>query len=427
MILADLGAALLAALTDAVAAGELPDSATRAQPSGTWRPVPPADGGGPGTYATSLPFTITPNPAPDQAPTPDQAQAPNPAPYPARVANILAPRLAAAPWIEAARVTGAGYLTITVATAHLTGLARRIVAAGSGCATSTALAGRRVPIATAGPAPAPDWPRAWRSRHEELLGALAGAAGATVIPTRSQLIRAPDSGGQPGPAPVPAAIAEYGADAVRYALARAASPDAAVIEAQVRRPLDLANPFVAVTHACLDAAATRRRAVDLGLARQTPGPAGPARSPGPDDPPAPSASGQRPGPPGPGAAWTTEPAELRLLDELAWLPERAAAAARRARPAELTAQLERIAAAWLDCREQCPALPFGGRRGPADPAGQLAAARLTLADATHVALLAGLRLLSVRPFAVRPFDVRPFDVRPIGPAGPETRWPEACH
>ncbi|MHB1431551.1 MAG: hypothetical protein ACYCVZ_05490, partial [Streptosporangiaceae bacterium] len=110
MILADLGVALLAALADVVAAGELPDSATRAQPSGTWRPVPPADGGGPGTYATSLPFMITPGfPRPDPGRDPD----------PARVANILAPRLVTAPWIEAARVTGPGYLTISVTTAHL--------------------------------------------------------------------------------------------------------------------------------------------------------------------------------------------------------------------------------------------------------------------------------------------------------------------
>ncbi|MHB1596819.1 MAG: hypothetical protein ACYCU3_21895, partial [Streptosporangiaceae bacterium] len=360
MILADLGVALLAALADAVAAGELPDSAARAQPSGTWRPVPPADGGGPGTYATSLPFTITPAPAPAPAP------APPPAPDPARVANILAPRLAAAPWIEAARVTGPGYLTISVTTAYLTDLAPRIVAAGPSCVTSAALVGRRVPVAKAGPAPAQDWPRAWRSRHEELLGALASAAGATVIPTRPQLIRAPGSGGQAGPGPVSAATAQYGGDAVRYALARAPGPDVAEIESQLRRPLDLANPFVAVSHACLDAAATRRRAADLGLARRTPDLA--------DAIP----------------AGTTASAELRLLDELAWLPERAAAAARRARPAELTAQLERIAAAWLDCREQCPALPFGGRLRPADPAGPLAAARLTLADATHVALLAGL-------------------------------------
>lgn len=389
VILADLGAAVRAALADAVAAGELPGSATGAQPSGTWRPVPAADGGGPGTYATSLPFTITPAAPSPAAPRPD----------PPRVASILAPRLAAAPWIAAARVTGPGYLTITVTMAHLTGLAPRIVAAGPRCATSTALAGRRVPIATVGRAPAPDWPRAWRSRHEELAGALAGAAGATVILTRSQLIRAPGSGGQPSAAPVPAAIAEYGADAVRYALARAAGPDAAAIETQLRRPLDLANPFVAVSHACLDAAATRRRAADLGLARPTP-----------DDRPA------------LGAAETTEPAELRLLDELAWLPERVAAAARRARPAELTAQLERIAAAWLDCREQCPALPFGGRGGPADPAGQLAAARLTLADATHVALLAGLRLLGVHPIGAHPIGVDS-----PGPTRPETRWPEACH
>ena len=86
-----------------------------------------------------------------------------------------------------------------------------------------------------------------------------------------------------------------------------------------------------------------------------------------------------------------------MLDALSWLGERVAAAARRRRPAELTAHLELLAAAWRNCTESCPALPFGGRAAPVDPNGAQAAARLQLAQATRVALFAGLTLLGITP------------------------------
>ena len=89
------------------------------------------------------------------------------------------------------------------------------------------------------------------------------------------------------------------------------------------------------------------------------------------------------------------PAELALLDVLSWLPERVAAAARGRRPAELAAFLKVVAAAWLDCREACPALPFGGRAAPADPGGPQTAARLEFAAATSITLAAGLALLGL--------------------------------
>jgi arginyl-tRNA synthetase len=69
------------------------------------------------------------------------------------------------------------------------------------------------------------------------------------------------------------------------------------------------------------------------------------------------------------------------------------AGAARRRPHQLAIYLERLAAAWTDGREACPALPFGGRAAPADSAG--IAARLLLADAVRAALAAGLELIGV--------------------------------
>jgi arginyl-tRNA synthetase len=104
------------------------------------------------------------------------------------------------------------------------------------------------------------------------------------------------------------------------------------------------------------------------------------------------------------------PSELVLLDELSWLPERVAGAARRARPDTFPRYLERLAGAYFDCQEQCPAAwPGLGRGGGAGTstgrgggvgAGTTAGsreivARLWLAVASATALRAGLDLLGV--------------------------------
>src|SRR5262249_2977809 len=99
--------------------------------------------------------------------------------------------------------------------------------------------------------------------------------------------------------------------------------------------------------------------------------------------------------PEPPSVLTSAASELRLLDALSWLPERVASAARRHRPADLTRYLESVAAAWLDCREDCPALPFGGHSAPDRGDWRLAHARLELADAARAILAAGLALLGV--------------------------------
>lgn len=357
MVLADLGAELARAITAVADTGELPPFAASASLPPAWRTAPgpaAAPGHRTGTYATALPFALA------------RLAGIAPAPLAAR----LAEKLEAAPWIDAARVTGGGYLTVTVSARHLAGLPARIVAAGPAVARSDALAGTRLTAPVM-----PDlvtelsWGSAWKSAHSALVGRLCETAGAQVMFFHSEQ-KAPaasTSGGRPGP--VRDAVAWYGIDAVRYALARTASPSARAIERQLPVRLDLHNPFVAVRYAHADAASTLRWAADLGVPL--------------------SQAGQAP------VALTTAAPELRLLDALSWLPERVASAARRHRPADLPAYLESVAQAWLDCREGCPALPLRGRGAPDRADEPLALARLALADATRVSLAAGLTILGV--------------------------------
>jgi arginyl-tRNA synthetase len=165
-----------------------------------------------------------------------------------------------------------------------------------------------------------------------------------------------------------AVMAGYaGTDAVRYALTRTPAGRSAQTGRLVCVLNERRNPCYAVRLAHAEAASVLRWAADLGLARGEP------------DAIAPGLLGH--------------PRERQLLDVLSWLPERVAGSARRRRPHEVAAYLEHLAAAWTQCREACPALPFGGRTAPADPAG--AAARLWLADATRAALAAGLELIGV--------------------------------
>jgi arginyl-tRNA synthetase len=366
MIPGDVGAEIARLLGAGAATGEWPAGVASVSASGTWRPVPAAISTGAGGYATSLPLSLarlTGRPAMVEAAT-------------------LAAGLGGLPWISEARVTGDGYLTITVTAAHLAVLPARIVAAGSAAANSDALAGRQL-TAPARPelSAAASWDQAWRAQRDALTGHLARAAGAEVLFLDSQRDLAPPSPppARPGPVPVsrPAsgaasvgdAVAYHGADAVRYALARASAPREARVIRQLGLPLDLDSPFVAVRYAHADAASVLRWAADLGLAA--------------DGEPAIAAAGQ------------LLPPELALLDAMSWLPERVAAAARRRRPAELAAYLEYLAGMWLNCREGCPALPFHGRAAPGPADARHTAARLGLADAARGSLACGLGLLGI--------------------------------
>jgi arginyl-tRNA synthetase len=312
--------------------------------SGTWRPAP---GGAPGSYATSLPFLMA-----------GEAGA-----EPAKFAAGLAARLRCEAWIEAACVTGGGYLTVTVTASALAGLAVRVTGAGAGCAASDALRGTSVSApASDDPATAPTWAAARQLVAGAITGRVAQSCGATVTLDDRPVRVAP-----PGQADPAAAVAFAGADAVRYALARSATARAEPIDAARCVTGRLENPFFLVRYAHAQAASVLRWAGDLGVERG-------------------AADGFR-------AGLLSHRGELELLAAMSWLPERVAAAARRRRPDVLARHVEWLASRWLDCAEGHPALPFGGRLAPRGRAE--ASARLWLAAAAQTAIAEGLRLLGV--------------------------------
>jgi arginyl-tRNA synthetase len=321
VIAAELRRAILAAASSAGA-----NAAPSADP--LLRPGP-----APGSYASSLPFRLAPR-------------------DPRGLAAAIAARLEAEPWIASARLTGPGYLTVTVTEQALADLAPRIARAGPACARSDALADRTVP---APPEPelaaAPGWPAARGALAAHLTARLAAAAGATLIfdyPERP-VVPLPEAPAPPpasrGPGVVARAIEYAGADAVRFALARmppgGTAPDPGAI---ARHVLD--NPAYAVRYAHAAAAAVLR-----------------------------SSGSRQAGPPGP---WLKGSGELDLLDALSWLPERVAVAARRGRPDEFARYLEGLAARTIDIMSR-----------------KLSSERLWLADAARTGLASGLGLLGV--------------------------------
>jgi len=258
-------------------------------------------GGGPGSYASSLPFRLGPDPR--------------------EAAAALAARLTSEPWIAAATAEGPGYLTVTVTHHALAGLAIGIPQAGEACAASDALRGRTVPaVPQADLAAEPDWPHAQAALAAELTARLAAAAGATLIHSPERTVVPPPIPLTPDPAgagPVADAIRYAGGDAVRFALARTPRGGAPQEAATVARYL-LTNPAYAVRYAHAAAAAVLRWADTLG--RQ---PAGPEEFQ---------------------PRLLAQPEELALLDALSWLPERVAMAARRGRPDEFAGYTEELAA-----------------------------------------------------------------------------------
>ena len=350
MIPGDLSAELARLLTSLASTGALPPAAASLSASGTWRRPRTSLG----SYATSLPFEL----------------ASLAARSPQAIAAQLATELVGRPLISAAQATG-GYLTITVTPAHIAALPARIVAAGPASARSDALAASEVsaphlPDLTA----TPTWQHAWRAQHAALVGRLGDAAGAHVLFFHAESKARRPSASTASLGDPPAAVAYFGLDAVRFALAAVPSPRPTAIERQLARPLDLTSPFVMIRHAHADAASTPRWAADLGLQVA--------------DQPLPGAAA---------SPRTLDPAELNLIDAMSWLPERIAAAYRRRRPADLVGYLEYLALAWLDCSEGSSALPFRGR-GARDSQAVLAA-RLELAEAARITLAGSLGLLGV--------------------------------
>jgi arginyl-tRNA synthetase len=119
------------------------------------------------------------------------------------------------------------------------------------------------------------------------------------------------------------------------------------------RPRTFANPGFRVRFAYVRAAAVRRYAGELEIAAGEP------------------------------EGLLVTPEERTLLGRLAELPGGAATYRRR---------LVRVADAYHDVHERCPALPMGD-----EPPGPRHGARLTLAEAVRIALNNGLRTLGETP------------------------------
>jgi arginyl-tRNA synthetase len=373
VIIEDLNAALATAVAAAVASGGLTDDGgLGADPGlavGTWRPVPSEVGGGPGSYATTLPFVLAHRLAAD----------------PARVAAVLAAALRsirAGAEISDISVTGGGYLSLTLTPDTLARLAVRISQAGPGCARSQAMDGVRVSAPRdARLASARDWADAWPRLTAEQGGRLAEAAGAEV--TWVPLLPEKNAPGESGP--VAEAVAYAGEDAVRFALSRLAGGPASRLPRDHEPGLDpramaaqhLGNPAYAVRYAHAHAASALRQAADLGL---------------------PELDVERFQP-----CLLAHPSERVLLDAMSWLPERVAGAARRRQPHVVAAYLEDLASRYLDWQEACPVMRPGSVPPRPDPrpagrlpaGGELIQARLQLASGARTVLGTGLRLLGI--------------------------------
>lgn len=321
--------------------------------------------GAPGQYASSVAFASGEQPL--------------------SAAARLAARLAKADGIARADVTGPGFITITVTPEALAALPDRVVAAGPGCAASDALRGIRTSAPPAAdPLAKATWEKAKAALDAELTARLAAAAGATIAlpdhperslssPPKKQLAdggeamdRSTSGKAAPVASPLPPGtelaetVAWAGADAVRFALARAVPGQPVRIDRQEIARHVLGNPAYAVRYAHARAAsgvrwAANSRPITLGR------PAVP-RHP------------------------LAHEAELVLLDALSWLPERVAVAARRGRPDEFARYVEELASATIAALI-CAGYPANARVAGTD--------RLAMAEAARTGLAAGLGLLGV--------------------------------
>ena len=361
MITGDLSVAIAVALGTAVADGVLPPPhASAATPAPAWRPVPAEAGGGPGSYATTLPFEL----------------ASLTGAGPARIAAVLAERLRPREEISQAGVTGDGYLSVSVSHDTLARLAVRISQAGPGCAASQSLRGTRVDgLADARLAATRSWDEAAGRLAAEVTGRCAVAAAAEV--SWAEPPTAPLSPAPPGAGPVADAIGYAGEDAIRFALALAAPAGPGgrgpLIEPRAAAAQHLGNPAYAVRYAHAHAASAVRQAADLGLPR------GDAERFQPH--------------------LLTHPTERALLDAMSWLPERVSGTARRHQPHVLAAYLASLAGTYFGWQEACPVSQPGALAEPSRLGEQVTeprlAARLWLADAARTVLGTGLGLLGV--------------------------------
>jgi arginyl-tRNA synthetase len=294
----------------------------------------------------------------------------------ARLATAIATELRRHPGVRQAEATGPGFISIWLTPQASGDLAGVIVASGRAYGHSARLAGQRFLL---DPAPSHPPPAATlsKARHAALASAtarmlLAAGAGLTAdhgpgvttlripgpAPTRTRALPVPDG----APSALGQLVAEVEGWAAWYALVSWPPGVAVEIDVAVWARRTSASPAWAVRHARQRIAGLDRRAVAAGIS--------------PD-------RGYDP-------AMLDAHEEAALLGLLAEFPAMVAVAGQAGEPHRLVRYLEAVAVAWSACDGACPVLP---RRG--QPAPDLAAARLTLAQAASTVLANGLRLLGV--------------------------------
>jgi arginyl-tRNA synthetase len=319
--------------------------------------------GTPGQYAASVALPLGANPR--------------------ETAATLAAALTCEQWIATAEVTGPGYLVVTVTPETLTAVADNVIAAGSGCVTSNALAGLTVPAALAdNPLTAATWEEARAALAAQLTARLAAAAGATVADQKA----VPGAKLPSGETDVARAVAFAGRDEVTFTLARAIPGQPVEVDPRIIARRVPGNPAYAVRYAHARAASgVRWAAASAGEKTVSSATAVPADG---SDMVAVFAIG--PGYRDSGGYGGSSSREM-LLDALSWLPERVAIAARRGRPDEFARYLEDLASVTVDVLSSA-SRPGNGTRGDGRAPGT---DRLTLARAARTGLAAGLGLLGV--------------------------------
>ena len=316
MIPGDLGAEIARVAAGHGRRGRAAAAAASLPAAGTWRPAPAEAGGGPGTYATSLPLAL------------------------ARLAGLAR---------RARRRAAGGRAGRGAVDQQRPGDRRRLpdrdgdrgapgrparqdrrpgrAAAASGALAGTRLTAPRLPD----PAAAPDWAQAWRAQRDALAGRLADAAGAEVLFFDSQREPTGEPPAQaragarrsPRPAAAPAGAGLAAARSLPPWRSTAPTPSATPWPGRphrepARSAASLASRWTWRTRSCWSG---------------TPTPTRPRRCAG-----RPTSGWRRTG--RRTARAGAEPAcrpNSCSLDALSWLPERVAAAARRRRPAELAA------------------------------------------------------------------------------------------
>lgn len=261
---------------------------------------------------------------------------------PRHIAEVLRPRLAAAPGIARVEIADPGFLNITLDVLSHGELVRQVRT--EGVWYGDALSGLAVTLVHDGE------PRA--AAVADAGNRMLRACGAAEGTPEKVIARRPVAVG------MAELIRTLGPDAARWALLRPPPEDAADLDPGVHLVQLTGNPLFRVRYAYARSRALLRSGGDLGVT--------------------------------PGGDGYRHPAETELLGLVADHPRIVEAAARHRAPDRVARHLERTADAFLRFHDECPALPKGDEK-PLAAHG----ARLALADAAGTVLAGGLALLGI--------------------------------